>query len=249
MIRRFTGFFARDLAATLSPDGRRAVLLGPDAALQILELGTGQQEPRTPRLGHVATALALSADGTRIVYPDRNFVLTVYNTQRVNDLRMLRGHNAEVVALTVSADGGHVLSASKDGTARIWSLVDGRMIRRFTGFFARDLAATLSPDGRFAAILSAPPMPYLLLWDIAQDCSLGYLNPADGQPLTAAYLSRGARLALTVDRNNWSRLWDISKGRELARLAGNYPVAAAQFTDETLVTIDPSGTVRRYRLP
>jgi WD40 repeat protein len=162
---------------------------------------------------------------------------------------VLKGHLGPVTALAATPSGDRVLSASADGTARLWNMLDARATRRFVGFFPNAQSIRIDGAGRVAAILSSPPMPYLLIWDLENDRIIRHLPCSGDRPVKAVYLSESGRHALTVERDDLARIWDVTRGEEIGRLAGNYDVAAAAFSNGMLLTVDAHATVRKFVLP
>jgi WD40 repeat protein len=123
--------FPADVA--FSPDGRRLAVAGDGVAF-IASLATGRTTP-LPGSHELFEALT----GVRFC-PDGSCVLTtaVDDTARLwslsgRELRVLRGHTADVTAASFSRDGRYVVTASEDSTARVWSTHSGAQLAVLRG--------------------------------------------------------------------------------------------------------------------
>src|SRR4029079_13482964 len=92
------------------------------------------------------TAAVFSPDGTQIVSGGRDNLVKVWEANSGLELRILKGHSAEVNSVAFSPDGRQIISGSSDGTIRIW---DTAISRWRHGFKAHDSVHCLavSPDG------------------------------------------------------------------------------------------------------
>lgn len=234
---------AQIVPCAVSGNGRRLIMPGPRGALQITDISTGVEIRRLAHPGFPVKQIALSAEANQVFYPDRDHSIVIWAPGPTASVRRLKGHSAEIVGLAATPDGNQALSASHDGTARLWDVVDGRVLQRFVGVFS-SRAVTMSPDGRYAAILSRAPVAYLLIWDLHDSRPVRYLPVA---PLSPVYL--GEKFVLTVDRENGARIWDIRRGEEIARLAGNHLIGAATFVGNAVLTVDETPAVRKFLLP
>jgi WD40 repeat protein/serine/threonine protein kinase len=235
--------------SAVSRDGRRLVVPDRESALRLRDLTTGTTLHRLLGLKGPPSALALPADGRRVFYTDEAHSIFVWNPERPTESRALKGHSATVTALATTPGGETVLSASADGTARLWNAFDGRVLRRFPGVFSNRRAAVISADGRFAAILSDAPMPYVLIWDLEHDRRVRYLPNSSEKPVKAVYLSDTGEQALTVEAYGLVHVWEPSTGTEIGQLAVRHEIAAATFAGNMLITVDTQPTVRRFVLP
>lgn len=234
--------------AAVSANGRCLLTRGPRNSPRIRDLHTGAEVQQRGELGSDTTALATNADGRRFFRAERNYTIVRWAADG-SESKPLKGHAGPVLALAATPDGDRLLSASADGTVCLWSVADARVLRRFVGFFPNARSISIARAGRFAAILSSPPMPYLLLWDLENDRAVRHLPCSSDRPVKAVYLADSGRHALTLELDDLARIWDVERGEEIGRLAGNYDVAAATFSNGMLLTVDSRATVRRFVLP
>ncbi len=67
-------------------------------------------------------ALALSADGTRLLIGGDAGSIEVWRYPACEPIAILKGHTQAVQSLAITSDGRHVVSASLDRTVRLWQL-------------------------------------------------------------------------------------------------------------------------------
>jgi WD40 repeat protein len=99
-------------------------------------------------------AVAFSPDATLLYSASEEDCVTVWRVSDGSLLRLLVGHQGEVMALAVNA-AGTVYSASDDGTVIMWSGVDGAIVdtlehdRQYAGGYGlvAIMSMALGPDG------------------------------------------------------------------------------------------------------
>jgi hypothetical protein len=108
-------------AICFTPDGQRA-LTGNGSAVSIWDLSTGREIGRL--LGHAedVLAVAVSADGNRIVSAGVDQTVRVWHLPSGQELLCLTGHQGEVSAVAISPDGTLLLSGGEDRSVRCWRL-------------------------------------------------------------------------------------------------------------------------------
>jgi predicted Ser/Thr protein kinase len=138
----------------LQPNGRDAVVFGPDAMPVLRALDQAGIPERIPEI-LPDVCVALSADGRRAAMaspPGRPYLGIV-----VIDLATRRQVAAlvdrrPVIGLTLSPDGSQLVSSGFDGVLKIWDVDHGTETHSFKAFLDPVWAMAYSPDGKsFAA--------------------------------------------------------------------------------------------------
>lgn len=132
-------------AWAFAPNGRAVALaVGPNT--HVLDVSEGKELGRLE--GHTGdvTAVAWSADGTRIATADAFGLVRVWNATTLRPLEEAKGHRAPVRHAELSPNGKLLLTWAEDGAAVVWDFATGRELRAF-GDARGDTAPAFSPDG------------------------------------------------------------------------------------------------------
>jgi WD40 repeat protein/serine/threonine protein kinase len=157
-------------------------------------------------------SLRLSADARRVVAPDDDQNVLVWDPRSGELRHRLGGHDGYVRA-EVSADGRWALSSTSnrgEHVLRLWDLDTGRIWLEIPGNPAVVSAMCLSADGRTAAVASQDRA--IRRWDLATGRCTGTATFPAGDVATLS-LSADGRLALSGGDDNAVRLWDLDSGR------------------------------------
>ncbi len=115
-------------AAALSGDGRCIAVYGETTVVYDLSAVPPREVARVAGVehgglrGHVATALALSADSAVLAVGGDDGAIRVWAVPSCALVKTLRGHRAQVTSLAFSPDGARLVSGSVDGTALVWTI-------------------------------------------------------------------------------------------------------------------------------
>ena len=115
--------------------------------------------------GIAGTSLTYSPDGRVIAAsgPDRSILFL--NSDTLELLSRLPGHDAQVNGLAFNPDGSRLASASGDRTVRIWDVSDGTLLATLRGHSDSMFSADFSPDGSRLATGSNDRS--IRIWDTA----------------------------------------------------------------------------------
>ncbi len=116
-------------AVTLSPDGRRAALVGYDHSITVVDLVVARKsrslrtsfsgKPGTPGFVEVV-AFAPRSTRAAVALPDNTIV--VLDCEEGKTARVLKGHTGLIRAMAFSPAGDFLVSGGEDRTVRVWEL-------------------------------------------------------------------------------------------------------------------------------
>jgi WD40 repeat protein len=161
-----------------SPDGRLVATAGGSRA-KIWDALNGNLRLELPVLGELATSVAFSPDGSRLVIGTLNGAVAITDAHSGKVITMLIGHQGLVQAVLFSQAGQQVITGSIDGTVKIWEVQSGQekltLVRRQVPI--TDLA--LSPDGSRLAVTSEDGTAHIYLLKVEELILLAQQRLAD----------------------------------------------------------------------
>jgi WD40 repeat protein len=175
------------------------------------------------------------------------------------EVRPFAGPHSHVQGVAFVPGGRHVLSGSDDACLHLWDARTGKEERRFAGHVARVLGVAASPDGTQA--LTSGEDRTVRLWDLKTGKEVRRFLGHGDWVLWVAFSPDGTQ-ALSCSGGYWdgvwrtradctARLWDVSTGKELHRLAGHTRmVFHVTFSKDgrRAATSSGDGTVRLWDL-
>jgi formylglycine-generating enzyme required for sulfatase activity/tRNA A-37 threonylcarbamoyl transferase component Bud32 len=193
-------------------------------------------------------AVALSADGRRLLSGTPDQALRVWDVETGQEVRRLTAHGQVIWWVAISPDGRRALSTGGDGTVRLWDLETGKQRLCLRGHAGCAHITTISRDGRRA--LSGGDDGTLRLWDLEQGRELRCIKDSSGQVFGVA-MSADGRCALSGCNDGTVHLWDLESGQELRRFAGHPErVTAVAFVlgGRQVASTSGDGTLRLWDL-
>ncbi|WP_178379837.1 WD40 repeat domain-containing serine/threonine protein kinase [Cryptosporangium aurantiacum] len=145
----------------VSADGRLAVsgsghfgVSGSGGTVRLWDLASGRSL-RVHDHAHMVMVVALSADGRRVAFGDREGWLYVGDVS-TGSYRQIRADPSKVLTLALNRDGSLAVTGGTDGYLRIWSTSTGRCLRTCVSQHGlkrpwtdpADTSATFTADGR-----------------------------------------------------------------------------------------------------
>jgi len=122
----------------------------------------------------------------------------VFATDRVEALRVLVGHWADVSCCAWHPNAHYVLSGSHDKQARLWDLRAGKTARVLADATAALTATDVSPDGKYAAAGCADGSVHV--WNLDSAKRLGsYVPPSFSTPVAATLTASPAPAPAPAD--------------------------------------------------
>ena len=139
----------------VSPDSKQLAEAGSDGAVKLWDLTkiddkTKEWKPDSleQHAGPVY-GLAYSPDlaNPRLATSGWDGTVRIWNPQRKEQLRVLKGHDGDVFGVSFGQGGKVVASASADGTVRVWDVESGKELHVFRGGGRAFHTVRFSPDG------------------------------------------------------------------------------------------------------
>jgi WD40 repeat protein len=153
------------------------------------------------------TPLAISAGPAKEVH--------LWDLKTGSQVRAFVGHSRGVRAVAFSPDGKSLASGGADHTARLWDVATGKELRRFNGHATIVNAVAFSPDGSVLATASG----LMTAFDVVSGATAR-------KPSVSASDAREA----AVNEDHTIRMWRLSSGEEIRRIAAPAAVAALAFS-------------------
>lgn len=208
--QRFLGRLYWPTSVAFSPDGQLVAAVGQADYAVVWDVEEGKEIWRLPTGPKLASAVAFSPDGRRLVTGGE--MTRIWEMDGGRLMATLKG--GQDVALSFSPDGRTLLSACNDGTARLWSaLPDKEQGSLLTA--GRPLC--FSADSRVLAVLSTNnSVDY---WDVRSSRMLtSFKLPVNvGQRDTVA-ASPDGELVAQVCTDGIVRIWQRDTGAQVADL-------------------------------
>lgn len=121
------GFTQFTRMAVISPDGRWLAYPGPDYAVHVVDLTSGQLHARLTGLAWHVGALTISRDNTRVAAGSNEGSVLVWNLATGQPvLGPFPAHGAAVNHVEYTSDGRTLLTTANAGGLRLWNAANGR---------------------------------------------------------------------------------------------------------------------------
>ncbi|ABW25762.1 WD-repeat protein [Acaryochloris marina MBIC11017] len=158
--------------------------------------------------------------------------------QRVQEIKLLQGHQAAVLSVSYSPDGTRIVSGSLDNTVRIWDAKTGQPIGEpLQGHQNTVWSVSYSPDGR--RIVSGSSDNTVRIWDAKTGQAIG--EPLQGHQndvYSVSFSPDGTRI-VSGSRDKTVRIWEVGP-ESLTRLACDRFRLHPLLHQPEKVTSDPS---------
>lgn len=170
---------------------------------------------------HFVAAVAVSADGRRIVSAGHDNVVRVWETddgRTFAERLSLEGHARPVLAVAIRPDGAQIASAGQDRIVRLWDAVTGAPVAELAGHRSHVGAVAFSPDG--AQLASADLDGLIRTWTVASGAPAGLFRGHAGGVHALAFSPDGRELASAGDDRD-VHLWNVATASPQGRLKGH----------------------------
>ncbi|MGA5526047.1 WD40 repeat domain-containing protein [Streptomyces pseudogriseolus] len=228
-VRRLVGHDGTVHTVCVTPDGRYALTGGSDRTLRLWDL-TAADSVSGGR-GHTLTGhtdavldVCVTSDSRFAVTGGADGTVRVWNVSTRDCVRTLRVDRGAVNAVCVTHDDRYVLSAgSGDSGVRQWDLDTGRCVRvpeTYSGGGPTNLC--LTPDGHLVSAAAAAFDGGVRIRHLASGRLVRRLDASIYAELPrAVHAAPVSGFVLTAGVDDILRLWDVTTGREVARLDGH----------------------------
>ncbi len=150
----------------ISPSGRWAAAGGIDAQVHLWDLESDRKLSLEGHSGWV-TALAFSADGTRLLSTDSQGGVRAWWVEDSGAVPLWtrkEAHAGWIRAAAASRDGRFFATAGHDRVVRLWSAGDGAKVRELPGHAGEIYSLEFHPDGR--SLVSGDLFGKVRHWDL-----------------------------------------------------------------------------------
>jgi len=224
-----------------SPDGRWLVLPGPSTFVRDLTNGdVATQKPDVlPAVAFIGSASAFSPDGRWLVTAGNDRIVRVWDMRNLSEpARLMRGHEASILAVAFSPDGTHLASADETGAVREWEApffaADPEVLSgpaQSQGVHTWQIAPgerprpqhllssegtyygiSVSRDGRWAAVLAGDGSD-LRLWDLQHPAAGPQTLEGGSYYWAMPIFDPQGRWLIGGDTDGRVRLWSLAEGK------------------------------------
>lgn len=176
--------------------------------------------------GSFVYSIAVSPDGRQFVTGGNEGLISFWNIDSEQNLRVVNASSFEILHVAYSPNGRLVASASKDTNfrepcLRLWNAQTGRLLLSLAQNSYDVSAIAFSPDGRsIAAAVSNHQYKYAIyIWDT----ETGQLRNTFGgwqDQLSSLAFSGDGRFIIAHDGDKGLQVWDAARGTISKRFAG-----------------------------
>jgi small GTP-binding protein len=155
-----------------------------------------------------ARPVALTGDGARLVYADKEGKLTVKDIGSGGRLALFELGSTDITAVAVDDPGRYLVTGSADGTVRLCDLKSERCIVTMEGHVGPVTCLAITPDGRSAISGSADRT--IRVWRLPTGVCLATLKGSSTGPVTKVAVGRSGLRGIYRTTDNRVSLWDVS---------------------------------------
>jgi len=233
------------------PSTDLVLLAGPDNALRVFDLETGQT--RRTLTGHstsVTLGVAFSPDGEHVLSGGVEASTRLWDRANGQLARTFDGHGGGTAVASFSTDGTRVLTTrgAPQPAAQLWNTATGALEREFKWAKGWPMAAALSRDD--SRLATGAQDGLLRIWDVASGKTVSTWTSPSAWVTVVAFSPDGKRLASGgTSIQPVATLWDVESGQILHQFeleAGSVKVVAFSHDGSELLVGWEDGILRRF---
>jgi WD40 repeat protein len=236
LVRKGAGAGPGQYRMGVSPDRKRIISWwSVERAVTVTELGASghRRVAGLPSAAEVS-ALALSPDGMLAVVADSRGAAAVWRVEGGGEAAraplFTLGHDRTINSVAFSPDGRLIVTGGEDGVLKAWD-VSTRLLIFQTSYTGSINSVAFSPDGRYLAAAGRDPAVHILSLSDRQEVNFDRRIIHRGIVSAVAFSPDGRYLA-TAGRDGTARVWEMARGREVARVNVGEPVSAVAFSGD-----------------
>jgi WD40 repeat protein len=240
------------VSVAFTPDGKTVASGGVDNRAYLWEVPS-TSPLRLLRSGAEQTALAVSADGTRLATAAKDGVIRVYGAGDFKPASELKGHTGPVTSVSFSGNGQLLASGGSDHTVRFWNLAKGQQFPVLGMHGGAVTAVCMHPNN--SAAYSGGDDGQLKFWQISNPPNEGLILkrvvPVSGGAIHVLALTPDGGRIVTAGADKVVRLWNVGNGnreREFSGATAALHAVAVSRNNALLAAGGDDKTVRLYLL-
>jgi WD40 repeat protein len=237
----------------ITPDGRTLATWGWESAICLWDMATCKERNPSDNHRRRVDSVAFAPDGRTLVSAGEDSLVRLWDLARGTTLRTYRVHPLAGRMVDFSADGKLLAVGGLSDDVRLWEAGTGKRVSVFFGKPGR--RRTFSAPGPFAIIpargqIASISYRELDIWDLETARWRFSLEDLAVDRISV----HGQRLAVVSNSSRTNEacisLWDLDKGKSLARFPVERPVEAAALSPDgrNLATTTREGDILLWEL-
>jgi WD40 repeat protein/serine/threonine protein kinase len=239
------GLVSPALAVVVTPDGRQ-VLASDGDSIRAWDAETGTSLRTMPVRDARVRALALTVDGTRLLWGGEGMPAQLLDLETGRSLLSMQRHTGFATALAMTPDGTRAVAAGSDRVVRVWDLSTGQCLHALSGHREAVTCVAVSADSATAA--SGSQDGTVRLWDLEAGREVCVFEGHRGR-VSAVLFAGPPGDVVSAGEDRALHLWDGWGRKPRATLAGHVqPVTSLTAYDEGRLVVSGSQdrTVRAW---
>lgn len=204
--------------SAISADGKQLATDGVAAgkpAIIVRDIASGAVTKTLAGHEGAITALAFSADGTKVISGSADKTARVWTLADSKEIAKFAGHTNTVTGVTFNSNAVQAITGSADNSLKSWTVADAKEVANFAGHAGPISGVAMTPNDQ--QIISASADQTVRLWNPAGQQTAAI---AHGQPVSALALSRDGTKLAAAGADNTVKLYQLD-GKLLFTLAGH----------------------------